>query len=122
MTAVFDDGVTEYTTPSPMGTRGKWTFEYLPILAKNGRGEAVTASYSRATWEWDYMSIDDFDWWCTTLLGGAASKVFDGGDSSMVNHIGEPTFVSYCVVYRPTHGPAVGARFTNVRLEIGLIL
>lgn len=121
MAAIFNDGVTEYTTPSPMGDTGKYTFEYLPILAKNGRGEAVTAQFSRVTWEWAHMSIDDFQWWCITLLGGQASKFFDGEGMYLVNHVGLTTLVSSCVVYAPTHGPAVGAYFTNVKLEIGQI-
>jgi len=122
MPATFDDGSSEYTTPAPMGDTGDYNFEYLPQIARNGRGDAVTAQYSRLTWQWRHMSTSDYNWWCSTLLGGAASKVFAGGDTLLLNHLGTPTFVSSCVVYRPTHGPAVGAYFTNVQLEVGLIL
>lgn len=122
MAAVFDDGVTEYTTPSPMGDVGEYQFDYLPIIAKNGRGDAVTAQYSSLVWTWSKMTVDDYDWWCSTLLAGAASKVFDGGDTLLANHVGGSTYVQTCTVYRPTHGPAVGAYFTNVRLEVGLII
>ena len=122
MPATFDDGSSEYTTPTPMGDTGDYNFEYLPQIAKNGRGDAVTAQHSRLTWAWKRMSVSDYNWWCTTLLGGAALEVFDRGGTGVIKHLGMPTYCNSWVGLRATHGPAVGAYFTNVQLEVGLIL
>lgn len=83
-----------------------------PQLRKNGDGEAVTANYSTLTWTFQQMSLSDFTWICSTLLGGAASVLYTS--AQLYNKLGVLTTYTNAVAYEPTYDAAHGGYVENV--------
>lgn len=108
------------TIPTTLDNRGTYIFEPPAVVRKNGKGLAVTGGYSKLTWRWARMKQSDWNWWCTTILTGLASKQFSS--AQLYNHMNVLTTFSNVVVNRPTFEKVSGARYINVQIEITNIL
>lgn len=97
---------------------GKYRFvrEQLRI---NGDGEAVMAGYYTLTWTFDQMSLTDFTWIRSTLLGGAGSVKYSS--ASLYNDLGVQTSYTNAVAYMPTWDGAKGGYVEGVTWVIGRI-
>lgn len=105
------------TIPSPMGDRGQYLPTDAPILAKNGKKEAITGGYPRITWTWPSLLLEEYDWWVTTLLGGARSKICTS-TNQLYDVDGNLTTYSSVTVYKPTHQGFESGYVLNVQVEI----
>lgn len=86
---------------SPMDADGGYAFDPGEVLESNGRGASVTVPYATLTWRFESLTPAQMAWWCTTLLGGAASAEFS--QCKLFNHIGALTTFAHCIVRRPTY-------------------
>ena len=103
------------TIPDSIGKSGRYLIS-KEVLRYNGSGEAVTAKYLTLTWTFPMMTIVDFTWIATTLLGGAYSVAYTS--ASLTNDLGVATTYTSAVAYRPTYGAATGGWLTDVTWEI----
>lgn len=83
-----------------------------PQLRKNGDGEAVTANHSTLTWTFAQMSLSDFTWICSTLLGSAASVAYTS--AQLYDKLGVLTTYTNAVAYEPTYETASGGLVEGV--------
>jgi hypothetical protein len=105
--------------PEPMASRGRYLWLPPEIIGTNGRGLAITAPFSTLTWQWNLLTLADYNWWITTVLAGAASLSCTTG-TILVNHLQQRVAVS-CVVMRPTYGRIISGAYEDVELQINRI-
>lgn len=106
--------------PASMAARAKeYAYSPPPALAVNGMGLAVPGRYARLVWTWAQLSQAEMEWWCSTLLDGAASAAFAGpGCAVLLNHLNVESSVAGCVVHRPTYRTTTGAAYLDVTVRI----
>lgn len=85
-------------------------------LRVNGDGEAVVAGYYTLTWTFSQMSLSDFTWIRSTLLGSAASVKYTS--AQLYNELGVLTTYTNAVAYEPTWDAAKGGYVEGVTWEI----
>lgn len=100
--------------PEPMASRGRYTWQPPAIVGRNGRGAAVTAPYAKVTWAWPYLTLADYEYWITDVLGGAASI---DCTAILVDHL-QTSYVVTCTVLRPTYSHIAGGLYRDVELQI----
>ena len=91
-----------------------------PRLGKNGDGEAIVGGYYTVTWTFPQMSLADFTWICSTLLGGAASVTYTS--AQLFNKLGVLTTYTNAVAHEPTWGKARGGLVEDVTWIIDRII
>ena len=106
--------------PSPMDERGTYRYDPGAIVGKNGRGAAIAAPHATLTWTWPYLSLDDYTYWRTTVLAGAASAAFTA-NTLLFDDLQTLKTITQCTVYRPTYETMQDGYFMNVQLVIDLI-
>lgn len=104
---------------SPMDEDGEYAFDPGEVLGDNGRGASITAPYATLTWRFEFLTPAQMAWWCTTLLGGAASAEFT--QCKLFNHLGALTTYSHCLVRRPTYERFRDGLLYGVTVVIGWI-
>lgn len=85
---------------SPMDERGTYQFD-RPIISRNGRGHGVLAPYATLTWNFEYLTTDQMNWWINGILLGQPYQEY--GQCKLFNEVGVLTTYSHCVVYKPTY-------------------
>lgn len=105
------------TIPDPMASRGRYVPADPPILATNGRNEPVTGGYPSVTWSWDWIDGTDYDFWATTVLGGARSAVLTGTTQLYDTARDLVTYASATVI-KPTFERIENGIYYNVTVEI----
>jgi hypothetical protein len=88
-------------------------------LRQNGEGEAVVSGYYTLTWTFPQMSLSDFTWIASTLLGGAASVKYTS--AQLYNKLGTLTTYTNAVAHEPTWETARGGYLENVTWVIDRI-
>jgi len=104
------------TIPSTFNNRGRYAWKDAPIVARNGRGEAVTAGGASVTWTFDMLNATEFAWWYTTVLAGAASKLCS--NNRLWNALGTETAYSSAIVLRPEWERVQAGAYWNVTIKI----
>lgn len=102
--------------PEPMASRGRYIWQPPEIMARNGRGVAVTAPYATITWSWEWLRLEDYSWWIETVLGNAASLTITSG-TLLVDHLQRLVVVTG-VLYRPSYEYISGGLYRRVELRI----
>lgn len=101
--------------PSTMNARAlDYKFEF-PVIAKNGAGDAIQSTGAVIQWTWSYLTLSEYQWWKTTLLGEAMSKAFSSNITLYNDEQAEQNF-SYVIVNRPTYGKLEAGLFRDVTL------
>jgi hypothetical protein len=108
------------TIPDSIANRGQYRYEPPETLGENGRGEAVAAPYARVVWKFNHMTLSDYTWWRTTLLGGAASLTCSS-NTQLVNDL-QAAVNCTCVVHRPTYERIQNGLYMNVEVRIERIV
>lgn len=103
---------------APMDERGSYRFDQ-EILGRNGRAAAVPAPYATVTWDFDYLTKDEYAWWYSTLLSGQPSQEYT--QCKFFNAVGTLTTYSHCVVLRPTYERFQDGLLWGVRVVIDWI-
>jgi hypothetical protein len=86
---------------APMDERGTYRFE-RPIIGRNGRGAGILAPYATLTWNFDYLTLNQMNWWIAgILLSQPYQEYFQ---CKLFNEVGTLTTYSHCIVYKPTYG------------------
>lgn len=106
--------------PEPMVNRGQYVWAPPEILGRNGIGEAVVAPFATVTWKWRWLTLDDYTFWVTTALAGAASVRCTSG-TILVNHL-QRAVVVQCVVLRPAYSYISAGLYRDVELKIERIV
>ncbi len=79
---------------------------YLPRppqeIRRAANGVAIAEPYSSVEWTWELMTIANYTWWVTTLLGGAISAEYS--TAQLHNYLGVLTTYAHIIVNRPSHG------------------
>ena len=106
--------------PDDQKDRGVYTYRPLATSVRNGELVMAQGKFASATWVFNVMNVDQWDWWITTLLGGARSKAFTGNtvlwdDTLDPNNM--PTF-TYCVMDRPIAGAYENGLYKGVAVNI----
>lgn len=82
-------------------------------------GEAVVSGFARLTWTWKRLTQTEWNWWNTTVLGGAASVTKSGSPAiKLYNHMNVLTDYSSCVIMAPKFETVERSRYINVTIEI----
>ncbi len=113
MTTASIDG---HLIPDSIGQRGRYTYQPPEIVAINGRGEAVLAPFATVTWQWDYLTLDDYTYLVSTVLNEAGSLTCTTG-TILVDHLQRAVNVT-CVVMRPSYSHIAGGLYRDVELKI----
>lgn len=108
------------TIPDSIADRGQYRYEPPEILGENGEADAVTARFARVTWRFPHMTLADYTWWRTTLLGGAASLKCTT-NTQLVDDL-QQAIDCACVVHRPTYERIQNGLYINVEVKIERIL
>lgn len=101
--------------PAPMDAGGTYRFEYEK-LGRSGMGLDIDAATATVTWQWPMMTLADFTWWNTTLLGGQRSAQFS--QAKLFNQLQVLTTFTACVVHRPTYQEIRSGAYYDVAVEI----
>lgn len=101
--------------PYQMGIGGTFIAKPAATLRQNGLGIDVVAGYASVNWTWDYLSISDYLWWNTILLGQAS---FQYSHALLWDHASNLIAYSNIVVHRPTFGHVKG----DVYYEVAILL
>lgn len=105
--------------PYRMGTGGRYLAKPPATVRQNGLGIDVVAGYSSVEWSWDAISMDDYLWWYTILLG-QPSQLFS--HAYLYNHVGTLTTYSNAIVHRPSFEYVQGDTYFNVKLVIDQLI
>ena len=104
--------------PTSMSGRGQvYLFQPPRVLRRNGEGVAVTGGQSALLWKWARLTQTEWNWWYTTICGGAAS-VAVSGTTRLVNNLNVETAYTYCIVHRPVAESVTGGEYLGVTVEI----
>jgi len=112
--------INNIAVPASIADRGQYYYTPPEIVGFNGQGAAITAGYGRAVWRFSTMSADDYAWWRTTLLNGAASLVC-GNNTTLVDDF-QDDMTCTCVVMRPSYERIQNGLYINVEVRIERIL
>jgi hypothetical protein len=102
--------------PTNINGRGHYQFTPPAVLARNGQGGVIVAEYSTIVWSFPKLSVADFTWWYTTMLGGAPSLIITS--ASLYNALGALTTYTAGVLLRPTWEGVTGYYYLNVTINI----
>ena len=108
------------TIPTSMDNRGTYLFDPPKTIRTNGAGLAVASGYSTLSWNWARLNQTEWNWWCTTVLTGEASKRFTSAE--LYNHMNVLKTFTNCVVMRPTREKVKNGKYINVKIEIANII
>lgn len=111
-----------FTTPSPMGDRGRYHYLRKPPIRQNGRGDVIVSDYDIATWQWDWMLREDYLWWIMTLLNGANSLRCTGNTQVYTHTMDLTTTITQLIVHRPTYAYHSNGIYENVEVKFSHIL
>lgn len=105
----------------PADQKDRGTYIPIPLVQdrRNGLGVLVGSRFMSAEWHFPTMTVDQWNWWVTTLLAGERSKLLIGTtvlwtDANMNTSV---TFGS-CVVDRPVFEAFRGNLYQNVIVKI----
>lgn len=88
------------TIPSTIDGRGRYLWR-KEVLRSNGDGEAVVSGYATITWTFPFMTMTDYTWIATTLMGGAYSVKYTS--AQLKNDLGALITYTNAVSLRPTY-------------------
>src|SRR5687768_15688534 len=108
--------INSITIPTSMDNRGVYVARAPEIVGVDGEGVPIQAGYSTLTWTYDIMTIAEYTWWTTTLLGGAPGARFT--TAQLYNHAAVLTTYTNIVVKRPTFGGIDSGLYHDVVIEI----
>ena len=109
------------TMPTSMNNRAlRYKFTPNEILARNGKGSAITSSNGASVeWTWASLNGAEYDWLVTTLLGDAASREDATTNGTVVyNHKRAEQTFSHCLILRPEYKLLRGTQYVEVTLLI----
>jgi len=105
--------------PYYMGTGGRILPKPPAVVRQNGLGWDVPAGYASLEWSWDKLTITDYLWWNTVLLGQASQQF---SHAYLYDFQFNLTTYSNCVVHRPTYEYVDGDTVYNVKLTIDMLI
>ena len=105
------------TIPVDLAARGTYQFRPPEILIKNGKGLPVTGGTATLTWTFSFMTQAEWDFWSTTVLGGAPGKECSGL-TQLYDHDKTLTTFTRCVVLRPEWDRIENGLFRDVVVTI----
>lgn len=95
--------INSITLPTNTFAQAAYKWSEPVILGYTGTGAPITAN-DGATLELTYprMHPDDWDFWVTTILGGADYAEFS--QAQLYDNDGTLTTYTHCIVYKPVRG------------------
>ena len=117
MAAVMQINHTTIQAAAPyyMGSGGTYIPKPPATVRTNGQGLDVVAGYSSIEWSWEAISMDDYLFWYTIMLGQAS---FQYSHAYLYNHAGNLITYSNAIVHRPTFSRIQGDTYFDVKIVI----
>ena len=112
--------INNITIPTTIANRGRYNYQPPAILGINGAGAAVVSPYAAITWQFAHMTLSDYTWWRTTLLGGAASLTCTA-NTTLLNDL-QAEINCACIVMRPTYERIQNGLYINVEVKIDRVV